>query len=47
MSTNFLTNIDWTSPTTMGIGVGVVVIIVIAGYLVWAWQEKKTPFDNM
>jgi len=44
MSTNFLTNINWSSPTTIGIGIGVVVVIAVAGYLIWAWQEKKWPF---
>jgi len=47
MSTNFLSNINWSSPTTIGIGIGIVAVIVIAGYLIWAWQEKKPPFDNM
>jgi hypothetical protein len=47
MSTNFLTNIDWTSPMTIGIGIGIIAVIAIAGYLVWAWQEKKPPFDNV
>ncbi|MDD3607344.1 MAG: hypothetical protein PHQ20_00910 [Candidatus Moranbacteria bacterium] len=42
MSTNFLTNIDWSSPTT--IGIGIVVVIAVAGYLWWAWSEKKWPF---
>lgn len=41
MSTNFLTNINWSSPTTIGIGIGIVVVIAVAGYLIWAWQEKK------
>jgi hypothetical protein len=41
MSTNFLTNINWSSPTTIGIGIGIVVVIAVAGYLIWTWQEKK------
>jgi len=45
MPTNFLSNINWSSPTTIGIGIGIVVAVAIAGYLVWAWQEKKPPFD--
>lgn len=44
MSTNFLTNINWSSPTTIGIGIGIVVVIAVAGYLIWAWSEKKWPF---
>ncbi|MDD3608040.1 MAG: hypothetical protein PHQ20_04625 [Candidatus Moranbacteria bacterium] len=46
MSTNFLTNIDWSNPTTIVIGIGIVVAIAVAGYLWWAWSEKKWPFDQ-
>jgi hypothetical protein len=44
MQTNFLTNINWSSPTTIGIVIGVIVVIVIVGYLIWAWTAKKPPF---
>ena len=44
MGTNFLTNIDWSSPTTIGIGIVIVVVVAVAGYLIWAWSEKKWPF---
>ncbi len=43
---NFLTNIDWSSPMTIGIGIGAVVVIVIIGYLLWAYSEKKPPFNQ-
>ena len=46
MPTNFLINIDWSSPTTIGIGIGIVVVVAVAGYLVWAWSEKKWPFGQ-
>ena len=46
MSTNFLTNIDWSSPTTIGIGIGIAVVIAIVGYLIWAWEGKKPPFNQ-
>jgi len=46
MSTNFLTNINWSSPTTIGIGIGIVVVVAVAGYLIWAWSEKKWPFGQ-
>jgi len=26
--------------------IGIVVIVAIAGYLIWAWQEKKFPFNR-
>jgi len=39
-----LTNIDWSSSATIGIIIGVVVVLGIAGYLLWAWSEKKWPF---
>jgi len=42
----FLTDISWSSPTTIGIIVGVVVILAIAGYLYWAWSENKWPFSQ-
>jgi len=44
MSTNFLTNIDWASPVTIGVGLGIVAVIIIAGYLIWAYQSKQWPF---
>lgn len=44
MSTNSLTNVSWTDPTTIGIGMGIIVVIAVAGYLWWAWSEKKWPF---
>ena len=43
---DFLTNIDWLSPTTIGIGVGAIVAAAVAGYLYWAWTEKKFPFNQ-
>ncbi|MFA5777881.1 MAG: hypothetical protein WC870_00055 [Candidatus Paceibacterota bacterium] len=46
MSTNFLTNIDWSSPTTIWIGVGIVAVVAVVGYLIWAWVEKKGPFGQ-
>ena len=46
MSTNSLTNIDWSSPETIGIVVVVAVIIAGAGYLLWAWNTKTGPFGN-
>jgi len=46
MGTNFLTNIDWSSPTTIGIGIAIIVIIGVGGYLWWAWSEKKWPFGQ-
>ena len=42
---DFLTNIDWSSPTTIIIGVAVIAAIGIAGYLFWAWSEGKWPFN--
>ena len=41
MGTNFLTNIDWSSPTTIGIGIAIIAVIAIGGYLWWAWSEKS------
>jgi hypothetical protein len=46
MGTNSLTTTNWTSPTTITIGIGIVVVIAIAGYLWWAWSEKKPPFNQ-
>jgi len=46
METDFLTNIDWSSPTTIGIGIAIIAIIVIGGYLCWAWSNKKWPFGQ-
>jgi hypothetical protein len=46
MSINFLTNINWSSPTTIGIGIGVIVIVAVGSYLYWAWSEKKWPFGQ-
>lgn len=46
MPTDFLANIDWSSPTTIGIVIGIVVVVAVAGYLVWAWSEKKWPFGQ-
>jgi hypothetical protein len=43
---NFLTNIDWSSPATIGIGVGIIVAAVVVSYLYWAWTEKKFPFNQ-
>jgi len=39
-----LTNIDWSSPTTIGITVGIVIVVAVIGYLVWARSEGKKPF---
>jgi len=39
-----LTNIDWSSPTTIGITIGIVVVVAVIGYFVWAWSEGKKPF---
>ncbi|PKL72704.1 hypothetical protein CVV26_00350 [Candidatus Kuenenbacteria bacterium HGW-Kuenenbacteria-1] len=44
MPTNFLTNIDWSSPTT--IGIAIIAVIAIGGYLWWAWSEKSHPSIN-
>jgi len=41
MPTNFLSNIDWSSPTTIGIGIAIIAVIAIGGYLWWAWSEKS------
>ncbi len=41
---NFLTNIDWSSLAI--IGIGIVAVIAVAGYLYWAWSEKKPPFGQ-
>jgi len=46
MGTNFLTNIDWSSPTTIGIGIAIIAVIAVGGYLWWAWSEKKPPFGQ-
>jgi hypothetical protein len=46
MGTNFPTNIDWSSPTTIGIGITIIAVIAIGGYLGWAWSEKKPPFNQ-
>ena len=43
---DFLTTINWLSPSTIGIIIGIVVLAVIAGYLWWAWSEKKWPFGQ-
>lgn len=37
---NFMTNIDWTNPATIGIIVGVVVVLGAGGYFGWAWSKK-------
>lgn len=44
MSTSLLTNIDWTSPMTIGIGIGIIAVIAIVGYLTWAYQSRQWPF---
>jgi hypothetical protein len=44
MPTNLLTNIDWTSPATIGVGIGIIAVIAIVGYLAWAYQSKQWPF---
>lgn len=44
MSTNLLTNIDWSNPMTIGITAGVIVILGVSGYLWWAWSKKQWPF---
>jgi len=46
MGTNFLTNIDWSSPTTIGIGIAIIAVIAIGGYLWWAWSEKSGRLVN-
>ena len=46
MPTNFLSNIDWSSPTTIGIGIAIIAVIAIGGYLWWVWSEKKPPFNQ-
>jgi len=46
MSTNSLTTIDWSSPTTIGIGIAIIAVVAIGGYLWWAWSEKKWPFGQ-
>jgi uncharacterized membrane protein YccC len=34
-------------PTNIiGIVIGIVVVIAIAGYLWWAWSQKKWPFSQ-
>ena len=37
----FLTNIDWSSPLTIGIIIGIAVILGVGGYLYWNWSENK------
>ncbi|HRY59789.1 MAG TPA: hypothetical protein P5096_00150 [Patescibacteria group bacterium] len=41
---SFLSNINWSSPTTIVIEVAIVVVIAAAGYLIWAWKSKQWPF---
>lgn len=41
---DFITNIDWSSPITIGITIGVIVVIGAGVYLWWAWSTKQWPF---
>ncbi|MEA2089029.1 MAG: hypothetical protein U9O55_04310 [Patescibacteria group bacterium] len=43
---DFLTNMDWSSPTTIIIGVAAIAVIAVAGYLFWAWSEGNWPFGQ-
>lgn len=46
----FLAKINWFSPATIGINIGIgvvaLIVIAIAGYLWWAWSQKKWPFGQ-
>ncbi len=46
MLTNFLSNLNGSSPTTILIELGVVVGILVLGYLLWVRSGKKWPFTH-
>jgi len=39
-------SIDWSSPTTIGIGIGIIAVLAIGGYLYWTWSQQKWPFNR-
>ena len=41
---NFITNIDWSNPMTIGVIIGTIALLAVGGYLYWAWSEKQWPF---
>ncbi len=41
MGANLTTSINWSSPTTIGIGIAIIAVIVIGGYFLWSWSNKK------
>ncbi len=41
---NFITNINWSSPMTIGITIGAVALIAVGGYIYWAWSKNQWPF---
>jgi hypothetical protein len=46
MLTNFLSNLNGLSPTTIVIALAVVVGILVLGYVLWARPGKKWPFTH-